>query len=211
MILCWQLQNHVWRICQEATEKYHAREICCTIDHKMERSLWQTFMSFDLLHSSYMWIQTILSCGKYCKTMQTGTVSRLRFCRRSWGLKIHFWRSIVRFGKSYICSNKLDVSETNFSFAQFNRIRNHFFGRSIKVGRYYSRLIYGVWSSQCFTEMRIRLIKNGETRTNFQRERNFMEWLIEAMLILFPQTCILLVRKLYCISLKTTKQWSRWS
>ena len=35
--------------------------------------------------------------GKYCKTMQTGTVSRLRFCGRSWGLTIHFWRNIVHF------------------------------------------------------------------------------------------------------------------
>ena len=31
----------------------------------------------------------------------------------------------MRFWKSYICSNKLDVSEANLSFAQFNRIRNH--------------------------------------------------------------------------------------
>ena len=29
---------------------------------------------------------------------------------------MHFW-------KSYICSDKLDVQETNFSFAQLNRIR----------------------------------------------------------------------------------------
>ena len=41
----------------------------------------------------------------------------------------------MRFWKSYICSNKLDVQETNFSFAQFNRIRNHLFGRWNEVGR----------------------------------------------------------------------------
>ena len=35
---------------------------------------------------------------------------------------IHFWRNIVRFRKSYICSNKLDVQETNCCFSQFNRI-----------------------------------------------------------------------------------------
>ena len=39
------------------------------------------------------------------------------------------------FWKSYICSNKLDVKETNFSFTQFNRIRNHFFGRWIEIRR----------------------------------------------------------------------------
>ena len=39
------------------------------------------------------------------------------------------------FWESYICSNKLDVQETNFSFTQFNRIRNHLFGRWIEIGR----------------------------------------------------------------------------
>ena len=38
--------------------------------------------------------------------------------------------------QSYICSNKLNVQEANFSFAQFNRIRNHFFGCKIEAGRY---------------------------------------------------------------------------
>ena len=38
-------------------------EQTCTTDHKMDQSLWQTIISFDLLHSSYMWIQTLLSCG----------------------------------------------------------------------------------------------------------------------------------------------------
>ena len=31
-------------------------------------------------------------------------------------------RNIVRFWKSYICSDKLDVQETDCRFAQFNRI-----------------------------------------------------------------------------------------
>ena len=47
-------------------------------------------------------------------------------------LKIHFTRNIMRVWKSYICSKKLDVWKTNFSFAQFNKIRNHFFGRKIE-------------------------------------------------------------------------------
>ena len=41
----------------------------------------------------------------------------------------------MRFGKSYICSNKLDVQETNCCFSQFNRIRNHLFGRWIEIGQ----------------------------------------------------------------------------
>ena len=45
------------------------------------------------------------------------------------------------FWKSYICSNKLDVQETNFSFTQFNILRNHLFGRWIEIGRYISALV----------------------------------------------------------------------
>ena len=37
------------------------------------------------------------------------------------------------FWKSYICSNKLDVQEIDFSFSQLNRIRNHLFGCRIEV------------------------------------------------------------------------------
>ena len=43
----------------------------------------------------------------------------------------------LRFWKSYVCSNQLDVQETDISLTQFNRIRNHFFGCRIEVGRYY--------------------------------------------------------------------------
>ena len=158
---------------------------------------------------------TILSCGKHCKTVQIRTFSRLRCNRRSWEFKIYVKWNIVHFRKPFICANQMDVWETNFSFTQFNRIRSHFFGCKMKVGRYNPHLIYGIWSSQFFTETWIRMIKNGETCL-LQRERKFMERLmiqtrIWIMLILFSQTCILLLRNLCCISSKTTKQWSRWS
>ena len=41
--------------------------------------------------------------------------------------------NIMRFGKSYSCSKKLDVQETNFTI--FSRIRNHLFGHWIEIGR----------------------------------------------------------------------------
>ena len=90
--------------------------------------------SIDFIHSSHMSIQTILSGGKHCKTMQIGTVSGLWFCRRSWGLKIYVRWNIVHFWKSYICSNELDVQETNCRFEQFNRIWNYLFGHWIEIG-----------------------------------------------------------------------------
>ena len=43
------------------------------------------------------------------------------------------------------------------------------------------------------------------------KRKKLEEWsMIRIMLILFPQTSILLARKLCCMCLKTTKQWSRW-
>ena len=61
--------------------------------------------------------------------------------------KIHFWRNIVHFWKSYICSDKLDVQETDCRFAQFNRIRNHFLGRWIEIRR---DSCSGIMGSNCF-------------------------------------------------------------
>ena len=37
------------------------------------------------------------------------------------------------FGKSYICSSKLDGQETNYSFTQCNRIRNHFLDARLRL------------------------------------------------------------------------------
>ena len=96
-------------------------EQTCTIDHKLDQNMWQTIMLFDLQHSSYMWIQTVLSCGKHCQTMQIGTVSRLWLRGRSWRFEIHFWRNTVHFRKVIHLFNKLDVQETNCCFAQFKQ------------------------------------------------------------------------------------------
>ena len=114
---------------------------------KWDQSLGQTPESIDFIYSSYMWIQTVLSCGKHCQTMQTGTVSGLRFCRRSWRLKIHFWRNIVRFRKPYLCSNKLDVQETNCCFSQLNRIWNYLTGHWTETGWF---ACSGIMGSHCF-------------------------------------------------------------
>ena len=54
------------------TRYFMVSEQTCTIDHKMDQSLWQTIISFDLLHSSHMWIQTVRLCGKHCKQCRLG-------------------------------------------------------------------------------------------------------------------------------------------
>ena len=65
--------------------------------------------------------------------MQAGTVSRLWFRWRSRRFEIHFWRNTVHFRKSYICSNKLDVQETNCCFAQLNIIWNYLFDTGLRL------------------------------------------------------------------------------
>ena len=52
----------------------------------MDQGLWQTIISFDFLYSS-LDLNKIVIWETHCTTMQTGTVSGLWLCRRSWGLK----------------------------------------------------------------------------------------------------------------------------
>ena len=44
-------------------------EQACPCHHEVDESMWQTFSTLDLLHSSHKWIKTILSCGKNCTSM----------------------------------------------------------------------------------------------------------------------------------------------
>ena len=91
--ICWRIVKYMLSNCSEmlilgknwTTWYSMVSEQTCTIDHEMEQSMWQTIISFDLLHSLQEWIQTILSCGKHCKTVQIGTFSRLRLC--GWDLE----------------------------------------------------------------------------------------------------------------------------
>ena len=111
--------------------------------NKLARSITKRTKACDKrLNRLISYIHHTCEYRQYCHVGNTAKQCRLglfqdsvRFCRRSWGLKIHFWRNIMCFWKSYICSNKLDVEETNCCFTQFNRIRNHLFGRWIEIGR----------------------------------------------------------------------------
>ena len=108
-----RIVKHMFSNCSEMlilgtywTTRYSmVSEEICTIDYEMDQSLWQTPESLDLLHSLHKWIQTILSIGKHCKTVQIGSGSRLRLCRRSWGFKIDIRWNIVHFRKPHVCSN----------------------------------------------------------------------------------------------------------
>ena len=65
--------------------------------------------------------------GDWLKTLTSQEILRIQ--------NLHLEKHCAFFWKSYICSNKLDVQETNLSFTQFNRIRKHLFGRWIEIRR----------------------------------------------------------------------------
>ena len=143
--------------------------------------------------------------------MQTGTVSRLWLCGRSWRFKIHFWRNIMYFRKSYICSNKLDVQETNCCFSQFNRIWNHLSGHWTEIGWV---ACSGIMGSNCFCSWKcfscfrwIRETWEWCSQTSQASQEKSMWW---KTLMLFLQMSNPRVKKLYCMCLRTTKQWSKW-
>ena len=168
--------------------------------------------------------------------MQTGTVSRLRFRKRSWRFKIHFWRNIVSFWKSYICSNKLVCARNKLLFRHSStESENHLFGRWIEIGRdSRSRfLFYETWlrpqRERCdllslteVLETRLTTVENRETcwwtnvrfvqhLTRFTNASNPQRVINDLDNVDFlPHTCTLLVKKFCSLCLKTTKQWSRW-
>ena len=114
------------------------------------------------------------------------------------------------FWKSYICSNKLDVLETNFSFAQFNRIRNHLFGRWIEIGRDTSLdvwdLIVLVLGNIIQTHDRTgQPVVGRDTSDEPSQQSQGMINVLNNMIV-FPQTFNFRIKKLCCIFLRTTKQ-----
>ena len=143
--------------------------------------------------------------------MQIVTVSGFWLCGRSWRFKIHFWRNIVYFRKSYICFNRLEVLETNLRFTQFNRIRNHILGRWIVVGQVSRSRFMG---SDCSLslEQRLRTMIERWDALSVTKFKDLKEWpMCWITLVVFPQTSSLRIKKLFWICLRTTKQWSRWS
>ena len=72
--ICWRIVKYMLSNCSEmlifgknwTTWYLMVSKQARTGHNKMDQSLWQTLQSIDFKNSSYKWIQTILSCGKYC-------------------------------------------------------------------------------------------------------------------------------------------------
>ena len=69
--ICWRIVTSMLSNCSEMlvlgtywkTWYSMVSEQTRTIDHEMDQSLWQTIISFDLLHPSHTWLQTVLPFG----------------------------------------------------------------------------------------------------------------------------------------------------
>ena len=103
-------------------------DILCSVN-KLARSITKWIKACDKrLNRLISKIHQTCEHKQYCQLGNTAKQCRLGLFQGSdfagdlEDSKIHFWRNIMRFWKSYICSNKLDVQEANFSFSQFNRI-----------------------------------------------------------------------------------------
>ena len=110
--------------------------------NKLARSITKWTKAGDKrLNRLISYIHHTCEYKQYCHVGNTAKQCRLRLFQDSdfagdlEDSKSTSGRNIVRFRKSYICSNKLDVQETNCRFAQFNRIRNHLSGRWIEIRR----------------------------------------------------------------------------
>ena len=178
-------------------------EQTCTIDHKMDQSLWQTTESFDILHPSYMWLQTILPWEKHCENNADWDCLKTPILREI--LKIqnplleeHYaFLEVIHFvPNSWMCKNQTSVSHCSTESEIISLD-----GRWIEIRRDSSSRFV---ESDCFCPWKhawFRLMKDrgGPVVTCW------------VTLIVFPQTSSLGIKKLCCMCLRTTKQWSRWS
>ena len=197
-------------------------EVCeqtCSCGNEMNKSMWQTFGAFDLLHSSHMWIQARFFCGKHSTTLHMRIVSSLR--RRTWRLEVKIRRNSLHFRKSHVRTNKLDVQETDFSFTQFHGSWNYF-SRCRFTHGWDSRsrsLVCSDWSISFLTKpnqhnqkckratVNLSATPQSQKRNRFQLRTPISIWPI---LITFHQAEHIMVPMLCCMSLRTMKPLLRW-
>ena len=115
----------------------------CEISHKMDSGMWPTISKIDLVNSSQKRVPTILSCDKHGTALQTGFVSGLRLCWRSWGLELNLRWCLVHFWKQNICPTQFDVQETNFCLTRSYRVWDYYSGCPDYVWTVYLLLIFG--------------------------------------------------------------------
>ena len=124
-------------------------EKTCTIHYILDQSLWQTIMSFDILHSSQMWVHNNIvmwvilqnnvdwDCFKTFVLQEILRIQNLRQVEHCAFLEV-----VHLFPWVGLCKKQTSGSH------RFNRIRHHFFGCRIEVGWYTRSRFMG---SDCFS------------------------------------------------------------
>ena len=152
----WKSVGELSKICSQIVLKclYFARigrpGILWSVN-KLARSITKWTKACDkLLNRLTSYIHHTCEYQQYCYVGDTAKQCRLGLFQDSdfagdlEDSKIYFGRSIVLFWESNICSNTLDVQETNISFSQFNRIRNHLSLDAGLISDGIPLLIYGI-------------------------------------------------------------------
>ena len=146
--------------------------------------------------------------GKHCSTMPFVTVSRLWLCRRSWRFEIDLRWNIMRIRKPHVCSNKVDVQETDMRVTVQRKLR---LSLSMKDCEWteFPRLIFRTWSLMCCIQTQIRnrnssrddetrrLVKHPRSEGTHRVTRRFFRDILSCRTsILFLQTWILPIMEL---------------
>ena len=122
--------------------------------NKFARSITKWTKACDKrLNRLISYIDHTCEYGQYCHVGNTAKQCRLvlfqdsDFAGDHEDSKATTGGTLCVFGSHTFCSNKLDVQETNCCFTQFNRIRNHLFGRWTEIGWV---ACSGIMGSDCF-------------------------------------------------------------
>ena len=170
--ICWRIVTSMLSNCSEMfilgtywkTWYSMVSEQTCTIDHKMDQSLWQndylvwslTFILHVTTNNIVMWETLPNNADWDCfKTPILQEILRIQNLHQ---VELCAFLEVIRLFQSVGCArNKLQFRTVQQNQKSFLSMQD--WGWTV-----YWHLIYGIWSSQFLTEKRIRVIKNGETR-----------------------------------------------
>ena len=176
----------------------------------MDKSMLQTISTFDRIHSSHMWIQAMLICGKHSTTLQIRIVSMLLFLSGDL-VEINIRRSSMHFRMSNVRANKLDVQETDLCSHSSAKAEVISLDAGLRMDGIPALDLWDsvieVFHSSPNRGETCRQLFNQTCENKFQPRTPISIWPI---LITFHQAEHILVPMLCCMCLKTTKQWSRW-
>ena len=180
------------------------------------------YLVWYLTYSSYMWIQTVLPCGKqHCQTWQHGTVSRLRFAgdledsNSTAGGTLCILGSHTFVPISWMCKKLTSVSHSSTETEIIS------LDAGLRTDGIPALTLWG-WVTEVFILHHTKPTKprtqesHGETcqqllnhtsENEFQPRTPISIW---STLVTFHQAWHILVPMPCCMSLRTMKPWLRW-